>query len=297
MTGRMKTTAALLGGAALVATGAYALGAQAGDGSAQAAKARAGAADAAGLRAVHADRSRDRFEPFAGLASKLGVSQTELDKALAELRTDGFKEDRKEAFAPDLAKALGIDAAAVTAALEKVRKQDETERGARSDAFAAAVAKELGRSTADVKAAFEKGRPDDPPEPPGEPDERGFGAGPPGAGGPGEARSHARRFGPPLGAIAKDLGVSTKELSDALMNARGAAGPPKDEQHGEPDADLASALGVSQDKVDSAFKKLAEQKRAEFAKALADKLGIDVSKVKDALPGDSDGPRGERHFS
>ncbi|MBI5103633.1 MAG: hypothetical protein HZB46_01335, partial [Solirubrobacterales bacterium] len=152
-----------------------------------------------------------------------------------------------------LAKALGKSTAEVKAALEK-------EHAAKEADIAAKLAKQLGISEAKVKAALDK-------------------VGGPGKGGP----MGGRRAG--LDALAKELGVSTTKLHDALHAIRPDRG---DHHRGDRDAAVAKALGVTEaelEKAEEAARKAFDPaaERAAMAKELAAKLGIDEAKVKDAL--------------
>ena len=261
MTGRMRTTAAVLGGAAVVATGAYALGAQAGDGNAEAAKARSQTAGY-GYGPGPARGGPGHGDHLEDLASRLGVSEAKLRTALEELRGEKSREDHEAEHAAALAKALGIDEQKVTDALTKLRQAHEDEHEERFSAFVAAVAKELGVSEAKVRAAFEDARP-------GPGDRRG---------GP---RPHHGRGPAALGSVAGELGVTRARLLRALRAARPDDPPRRD--RGDRGADLAQALGVSEERLEQAFEQLHEERRDAFARELAAKLGIDAAKVADVL--------------
>lgn len=131
-----KTTAILLAGGVALASAGYAIGTQAGGGSA-----------AAG------DSSDDarRFgpgEPFDDLAGALGVDAGELRDALADFGSRQ-RTERKDTFAAALADALGKSTEEVERALE------ERHEAARS-AFARRLAAALDLEPADVQAALEK---------------------------------------------------------------------------------------------------------------------------------------------
>jgi hypothetical protein len=131
-----KTTAILLVGGVALASAGYAIGTQAGGGSA-----------AAG------DSSDDarRFgpgEPFDDLADALGVDAGELRDALADFGSR-HRTERKDTFAAALADALGKSTEEVERALE------ERHEAARS-AFARRLAAALDLEPADVEAALEK---------------------------------------------------------------------------------------------------------------------------------------------
>jgi hypothetical protein len=130
-----RTTAILLAGAVVLASGAYAIGTQAGGGSADARDSRAGA------------RSFPPGEPFGALADALGVDADELRDALADFRSRHMSE-RKNAFAAALADALGKSTEEVEKALEERHDAERT-------AFAKKLAAELGLEAGDVEAALE----------------------------------------------------------------------------------------------------------------------------------------------
>jgi transcriptional regulator with XRE-family HTH domain len=238
MTKGKRTTAIALTGALALASGAYALGTQADDGSAEAAKT---ARDNVGFG--HAPGRPGLRPGFDNLADRLGVDEDNLRAALEDIAAD-----RKDEIAQRLANALGVDAAKVEQALENARpKRPDRPRAHQPEAFAAALAKELGLSTAKVHAALEKrrGHPGDP------------------------------------GDLAAELGVSEERLREAFHAVFDKIRP-----HRPGLANLAKELGVTRAQLEAAFEKLRDQKdelRDEFAKELADRLNLDVSKVEDAL--------------
>ncbi len=254
-----QTTALALVGAIALASGAYALGSQSGDGSAQAAKTNVPGAPPYGGPGPGPGRGFGRppgaRPDLSALATKLGVTDAALQNALADLRADrpdpkGLRGDLAQEFAD----ALGIPVAKVQAAFDKLGpKRDGHARGD----FAAALAKQLGVSTAKVQAALDAQR-----------DHRGDPA-----------------------ALAKALGVTEEKLRQAFESLRPDHGPPGARDHHGPDtAALAKELGVSEAKLQAAFAKVRAAHEADeaklrdqFAQKLADKLNIDVAKVKDAL--------------
>ncbi len=273
MTPRTKKTAAALTGALVLASGAYGLGSQAGDGSALA----GGPANASGPRDAGfgygpgPGRPHARFE---SLADQLGVSEAKLRDALRAVR--GERKDNVEVARDEVVKALagelGISEAKVEAAFDK-RMADrkggrklrrDGNRGAMRDAFAAQLAKELGVDAAKVRAAL-----DELPAHPGTP--------------------------PDLGDIAAKIGVSEAKLRDALAAVRPALRGPRPprglQRRGEERLDsLAKDLGVKQADLREALRgirdDLAKQRdaaRDEFAADLAKELGISADKVEDAL--------------
>src|SRR4051812_11035975 len=109
MNPRNRTLTAVISGAVVLATGAYAIGAQRDDGSASAAdNARVaqgyGAGGGPGLR-------RHRELDLSAAAKKLGVSEAKLRSALESMRGDG-PDHRRDGDGPDaLAKSLGVSQA------------------------------------------------------------------------------------------------------------------------------------------------------------------------------------------
>jgi DNA-directed RNA polymerase specialized sigma subunit len=261
MTRGKQTTALALAGAVALASGAYALGTQVDDGNAAAAKAAATPTPNAGPGGEPFGHGPRGFRgggprgfgggpggPFLdGLADRLGVSEDKLRAALEDLRTDA-----KDRFATELAAALGIDKAKVTAALDKAKPDRPHIRRHRAPrAFARALAKELGISTAKVRAALadRRGRP----------------------GGPDD--------------LAKALGVTEQQLRDAFHAIMGKLRPPRGP--GRPFfGNLADELGVTQQQLEDALAKVRDdhdQLRDELADELAKRLGLDPSKVQQAL--------------
>jgi protein-disulfide isomerase-like protein with CxxC motif len=258
MTSSKQTVALALTGAVALASGAYALGSQAGDGDAAAAKTTngtyGGAPPGPGRPGFGFGRGPAGPRPdLSGLASRLGVSESALRKALEDLRPAQRREHLRDDMAQELADALGIDVAKVQAAFDKLRPQRE-ERGHRD--LAAALAKQLGLSTAKVQSALDAQR--------------------------------ERRGGPD--ALAKALGVTPAKLRQAFAALWRDHRPARDHARGPAIGALAKELGVTQAQLKAAFDKLRAAKekqfadrRAEFAKQLAAKLGIDASKVEKAL--------------
>src|SRR5215218_2870088 len=224
MTPRTKKTVAALGGALVLASGAYALGSQAGDGAALAGGTTTSARQpAAGPRGPGHDLS--------DAAARLGVTEAKLRAALEDLRPDR-RDDRHADLAAALAKELGLSTAKVQTALEKQhgeRKLDRDDRRAdRRDEFAQALARKLGVAESKVRSALEATRPD------------------------------GRRGGrPDLGVLATAIGVSQAKLTTAFENIR----DEMEKQH--------------------------EARRAAFVKQLAAKLGVSEAKVEEVV---GDGP-------
>jgi Clp amino terminal domain, pathogenicity island component len=130
-------------GAALLASGAYALGSQAGGGSASAHGAGRPGAYALGFQ--H-HRPHDRAGlGLDALANKLGVSADQLRTALQGVRQD--LAPQKHDLAAQLADALGVTPAKVRAAFEKIRTDARK-------AFVAALAKRLNLDQSKVDQAL-----------------------------------------------------------------------------------------------------------------------------------------------
>src|SRR4051794_840683 len=284
MTMRTKTTAAALTGAVVLASGAYALGSQAGGGSATA-KSQRTAGTAKPQRPARVFGIRREGPPdLSTLADKLGVTTAQLQKAFDELRTDGRADSAQKP-----ADELGLDAAKVKQAFSDLmpaggpppggpppaggpppgRPPGPPPRGADPpEGFAKVLADKLGLDVDKVRSALKSLDPDE-----------------------------VRAAGGPAAALAKALGIDEAKVRDALQSLRPPGGPHGRGFHHEgPDLSaLATKLGVSEDKLKAALEKLGEEKRDEFATQLAQKLGIDPQKVKDALP---EGPphAGHRRF-
>jgi hypothetical protein len=291
MTPRTKKTAAALSGALVLASGAYALGSQTGDGQALAGQ-NANAARQGGYGfgygpgpGKHGFRGGPR-QDLADAAKKLGVSQDKLLAALKNLRDDrkGKVDDLRDAFANALAKQLGIPESKVESALDKRagerqggrKLKRDGRRGDMRDVFAKQLAAKLGTTEAKVRAALDAQHK----------------AGPPGP--------------PDLSALATKLGVTEAKLRDALQSLRPGPGPrpgkPGFDRRGARDEKLgalAKDLGVSQAKLKTALKGIRDDLKAQrdkaidgFAADLAEELGVPKSKV-DAVV-DSLGHHGRR---
>jgi hypothetical protein len=268
MTRGKRTTVLALAGAVVLATGAYALGSQAGDGSAAAAKSGAQSGTPYGPALGYGPPPGRHFGGIAPgldrLATRLGVSQDALRAALQDLRPD--RPAGRPGIAQELADALGIDVAKVKAAFDKLAPR---RREAHKRDFAADLAKRLGLSTAKVEQAL---------------------------------RAQRDRSGGPA-ALAKALGVTTEKLRQAFAQLWKDHGPPgaRARDHGPPTAALANELGVTQAQLQAAFEKVRAAHeddfakiRDQFAQKLADRLHIDVAKVKAALA-DFEPPFGRQH--
>ena len=271
MTPRSKKTAAALSGALVLASGAYALGSQAGDGAALAGDKTSSGRQAGPSGPGH---RRGPGRDLSRIADRLGVTEAKLRAALEDLRPDrGAMDEHRAALAKALATELGLSADKVETALGKLegeRKAGRRERrGDRLERFDTALAAKLGISAAKVRAAFD------------------------------DLRPGGRRGGPPdLGDLAGKLGVTEDKLRSALADLRpGRRGPGRFGHRmrgpgpgGPAAAALAKELGVTQAKLRAAMQKirgtLEQQHQAErdaFAAKLAAKLGISEAKVKEVI--------------
>ena len=268
MSTRRKQLGAGLAAAAVLGFGSYALGTQAGDGSAS--------AENSGSSGRPGAETRGPFGPGGGrggledLADRLGVEEAELRAALEELRPDRDGEHPRDEFAAALAEALDLPQDQVTEALEQVHRRKHSEM---EDALAEALADELGLEKAAVSAALDKVGPPRAARRPGPPSRRAIN------------RFHRR--------LARELGVSKRRLRNALEDARperffGPGGGDRDQHLQE----LAEALGVSKEQLESAMEEVRsgmeerwQERHDEFVNALAERLGIPVERVKEAFPG------------
>jgi len=245
MTSKAKHTAIVLGGALALASGAYALGAQSGDGTASATGSKTSSASAPGFR-HDGFRARPGFGPALDeLAAKLGVKPADLRTALQQVKSELAPPmgDRGDKLA-DLASALGVSEPKLRAALQKVRP----ERGMRHERgadFAEALAAKLGVSAAKVRTAFEAHGAD----------------------------------------IAKTLGVSEARLKQALGSLHVRGGRKDDIAAGlAKELGLStSKVQAAFEKLRAGHEADHQKLEDEFASTLAAKLDIDVAKVKSAL--------------
>jgi Clp amino terminal domain, pathogenicity island component len=149
-----QKTAAVLTGAVVLASGAYALGSQA-DGNAEAAGDRPAFAHYGG-----GPGPGRAFFGLDRLADRLGVEEDALRDALEDVR-GSLPEPRRirSDFAQELATELGTTKAEVEAALERIREKHEAEFEKRHDAMAEALAKKLNLDVEKVEDALELPRP------------------------------------------------------------------------------------------------------------------------------------------
>jgi hypothetical protein len=128
MQSKRRTTAVVLTGAVGLASAAYALGSEAGGGSAVAGPAKS--------RNCGPEVMFERVAPpdFKGLADTLGVDAGELREALLDFHEQEHA-DRRDELATALAEALDIPVDKVTAALDKVQMTREAHVEKRREAF------------------------------------------------------------------------------------------------------------------------------------------------------------------
>jgi hypothetical protein len=261
----------VLVGAVGLASAAYGIGSQVGDGSAAARDGRNSSSGVASRTAGLADRAFERGAPPGfDLADSLGVDADELEKALREFHEQEAG-DRRGDFAEALAGALGIPADRVTEALDGLQDKHKQR-------FARRLAAELGVETDKVTAALDKLA-----------DQR-----PNGPGGPGDFAE----------ALADELGVDVEKVEDALFAQRPDRGM-RGGHHGRmPLRQLADAVRVTRAELRKALRELRageesrfEERQDALVKFLADRFNLAEDKVEDALgdlprPGGPRGPRG-----
>jgi transcriptional regulator with XRE-family HTH domain len=264
----------VLVGAVGLASAAYGIGSQVGDGSAAAGGGGDSSSGVADRTSGVADRAFERGAPpgFDDLADSLGVDADELEKALREFHEQEAG-DRRGDFAEALAGALGISADRVTEALDGLQDKHKQR-------FARRLAAELGVEVDKVTAALDKLA----------------GQRPNGPGGPGDFTE----------ALADELGVDVEKVEDALFAQRPDRGM-RGGHHGRmPLRQLADALGVTRAELRKALRELRageesrfEERQDALVKFLADRFNVAEDKVEDALgdlprPGGPNGPGGPR---
>jgi hypothetical protein len=144
---KKAATAAVLAGAVALASAAYGIGTQAGDGTAEAESAR--------------DRSA-QDEPrlmlrFDGLADELGVDAGELEQALRDFHEQAEGELR-DSFASALAEALGKPVDEVSAALDEVGPGEGRRPGCAPHVSLRGLAAELDVTRAELRKALGEAR-------------------------------------------------------------------------------------------------------------------------------------------
>jgi hypothetical protein len=157
MTNRKTKTAIALTGAVALASGAYALGSQAGDGSATAA---GNNDDRERPALVHSFRGGPPGVAFGldNLADRLGVEESDLREALRDVRPDDPPKPPGD-FAEILADELGVEQSEVEAALERVRERTEEAMDKRRDELAERLADRLNLDPDKVKEELGDGPP------------------------------------------------------------------------------------------------------------------------------------------
>jgi transcriptional regulator with XRE-family HTH domain len=266
-----RTTIIVVGGALAIASVGYGLGTQAGDGTAIADNAAEQDGGAPERNGGGPPLAFERGAPpgFSDLADRLGVDATQLARAMRDFH-DQHDADRRDQFATDLAKALGVSSDKVKSTFDRLHKNREDRFAdrddhvaAREDRFAARLANALGAKVDDVKAALDKLK----------------GAGP-------------LRFDEFAPRLADDLGLDVSDVRAALIKLRPPFDGPGRMHHrpAMPLRQLATALGVSRNDLRSAFRELRQsaandwsQHNQELAQFLADRFNLDASKVADAL--------------
>jgi CO/xanthine dehydrogenase Mo-binding subunit len=144
---KKAATAAVLAGAVALASAAYGIGTQTGDGTAEAA------------RDGRAQPGPGLFMRFDGLADELGVDADELREAMMDFHEQGQGELR-DAFASALAEALGKPADDVRAALDEVRPGEGMRPGCAPHVSLRRLAAELDVTSAELRKALRDVRPD-----------------------------------------------------------------------------------------------------------------------------------------
>ena len=287
---RPKQLAILLLAGVVLASGAYAIGTQSGGGGALASGSNAsapsgasaasvsdrhGPRNARGLRRAARDLGLDAF------ARKLGVSPTALRDALQAIGQAKTPQQRRTEAIQALATALGKPVDEVTSAVNSVLPDRGQRRGPGrrfGDDFAAALAKALGVDRAKVQAGLDKARQDLRAN-------RGNG----------NRRDRGAFRATLVNDLAAATGVDAAKVRSALQSLGPDHGDRRDRRGRGDDVrqKLATALGVSTAALDAALGEVRVEARDRFATELAQQLGIDVQKVKDALASFT-GP-GRRH--
>jgi hypothetical protein len=271
MTTGTKKLATLVAAGVVLASGAYAIGSQAGDGGAVASGPNASSTATSGAT-VSSTNARHRGPRGFGrrggfgldtLARRLGVTETALRDALRAIRDARTPEQRRAEVVQALAAALKKPAADVQRALDSVLP----DRADRKADLSAAIARELGVDATKVQAGFDKLR--------AQFRDRD------------RDRSGPRRRGDLrdalVDAIAASTGADAARVRAALEKVRDASRPDRRDRRGDVRQRLATALGVTTDQLEAAFDKVRTDQRNAFATALARRLNIDVQKVQDAL--------------
>jgi hypothetical protein len=138
-------TAAVLAGAVALASAAYGIGTQTGNGTAEAARDR------------QAPAEPRLFMRFDGLADELGVDADELEDAMRDFH-EQEKGEVRDAFASALAEALGKPVDEVKAALDEVGPGEGMRPGCAPHVSLRRLAAELGVTRAELRKALSESR-------------------------------------------------------------------------------------------------------------------------------------------
>jgi energy-converting hydrogenase A subunit M len=158
MSNRKQRTAIALTGAVALASGAYALGTQTGDGAARADDPASGPALSVRGGPEPAVEIHMKDGPFGldRLADRLGVDESDLQDALEDARPDLPERGAiKDDFAEQLANELGIDTKEVEDALERMRDRAEKEFEQQRDELVQRLADRLNLDVDDVEEALD----------------------------------------------------------------------------------------------------------------------------------------------
>jgi hypothetical protein len=142
---KKAATAAVLAGAVALASAAYGIGTQTGDGTAEAARDRG------------AEPGPSFFMRFDGLAEELGVDSDELEEALSDFHEQERGEIR-DAFATALADALGKPVDEVKAALDAVEPGESMRPGCAPHVSLRRLAAELDVTRGELRDALRETR-------------------------------------------------------------------------------------------------------------------------------------------
>ena len=153
MNSRKAATAAVLAGGVALASAAYGIGTQTGDGNAEAA--RDGTAQTA--RDGNRQDGPAFFMRFDGLADELGVDADELEDALRDFH-EQERGELRDAFASALAEALGKPVDEVRAALDEVGPGEAMRPGCAPHVSLRRLANELGVTRAELREALRETR-------------------------------------------------------------------------------------------------------------------------------------------
>ncbi|HEX8074190.1 MAG TPA: Clp protease N-terminal domain-containing protein [Thermoleophilaceae bacterium] len=234
MSRRKRQTAAVLAGAVVLASGAYAIGSTSGDGSATAKKSGSSAS-------ARGDGRRGPHGPdLAALAKALGVETADLRAALEDIRASRKPPsgDPRDGFIKDFAAAIGLPEDKVRAAFESVGPPKGAPRRG----------KRFRRGPHGPMGGPPPGGPMGGPPPPGGP---GGPGGPP----PPDGR-RGRHVGPPadvVSKLAKALGVEEADVKAAFEKLRTKHEAEETARRDEFASDLAKRLGLDVQKVKDAL--------------------------------------------